>query len=69
MPESGLTPSWRPFEQRTPYPVDIRAHDMPGWPLDPPFEQSMRRDAIDLSSLANDADPSHRGPTNRPSIR
>jgi predicted nucleotidyltransferase len=37
-----------------PYRVDVRAHDMPGWPLEPPFEESMQRDAIHLSSLAVD---------------
>lgn len=32
-----------------PFSVDVRG--LPGWPLDPPFEASMKRDAIDLSDF------------------
>ena len=33
----------------SPYEVDVRG--IPGWLLDPPFEATMQRDAIDLSTL------------------
>ena len=39
------------FRALAPYKVDVRG--LPGWPLDPPFEATMRRDAIELDGLAN----------------
>jgi predicted nucleotidyltransferase len=39
----------RAFRSLSPYCVDVRG--IPGWPLDPPFEESMQQDAIDLSTF------------------
>jgi hypothetical protein len=36
----------------SPYEVDVRG--IPGWPLDPSFEASMRRDSINLASLVEE---------------
>lgn len=38
------------LELLEPYRVDVRP--LPGWPLDPPFAATMRRDAIPLESIA-----------------
>ncbi len=38
------------FRELSPYPVDIRS--LPGWPVDPPFAETMERDAIELAVLA-----------------
>lgn len=35
----------------SPYPVDVRGHDLPGWPVDPAFEENMQKDALGLSAL------------------
>jgi predicted nucleotidyltransferase len=37
------------FRARSPYKIDVRG--LPGWLLDPPFEATMRRDAIELERL------------------
>jgi predicted nucleotidyltransferase len=39
----------REFRALSPYGVDVRG--IPGWFLDPPFEATMRREAIELSRL------------------
>ena len=42
----------RTIRAMCPFDVDVRAHGMPGWPLDRPFETTMQQDAVDLASLA-----------------